>query len=142
MEPLPKRLRMEPADTSGSGRIPAIRRRGRWPAGKYTYLFLSSFVWRICLGPVLPVSAAPASAMQQKADIAVGNPRIATSGYKTTLCSCFDTAEGCQFGNFCHFAHREGDTPPQKEALCQNSFWKQWRLLQFLFNSFGNFLKL
>ncbi|RWW18935.1 hypothetical protein BHE74_00042659 [Ensete ventricosum] len=42
------------------------------------------------LGPVLPVSA----------NIAVGNPRIATSGYKTTLCSCFNTAEGCQFGNF------------------------------------------
>ncbi|XP_065026170.1 uncharacterized protein LOC135650615 [Musa acuminata AAA Group] len=48
------------------------------------------------LGPVLPDSAAPASAMQQKADIAVGNPRIATSGYKTTLCSCFNTAEGLQ----------------------------------------------
>lgn len=67
------------------------------------------------LGPVLPDSAAPASAMQQKADIAVGNPRIATSGYKTTLCSCFNTAEGCQFGNFCHFAHGEGDMLQQKK---------------------------
>lgn len=69
----------------------------------------------VCLGPVLPDSAAPASAMQQKADIAVGNPRIATSGYKTTLCSWFNTAEGCQFGNFCHFAHGEGDMLQQKK---------------------------
>ncbi|CAL9098244.1 unnamed protein product [Musa textilis] len=50
MEPLPKRLRMEPADTSGSGRIPAIRRRGRWPAGiSKMYLgILDLWVWALC----------------------------------------------------------------------------------------------
>lgn len=58
------------------------------------------------LAPVVSLSAASASALQKKA----ADPGTVTvNGYKTKLCNRFSTAEGCRFGDRCHFAHGESD---------------------------------
>ncbi|XP_038977415.1 zinc finger CCCH domain-containing protein 14-like isoform X1 [Phoenix dactylifera] len=61
------------------------------------------------LAPVISLSAALASALQKKATCPVGDPSVMVNGYKTKLCNRFNTAEGCKFGDRCHFAHGEGE---------------------------------
>lgn len=39
----------------------------------------------------------------------MGDPSATVNGYKTKLCNRFSSAEGCRFGEKCHFAHGEGD---------------------------------
>ncbi|CAL9119139.1 unnamed protein product [Musa acuminata var. zebrina] len=62
---------MKPADTSGSGRIPAIRRRGRWPAEGISKMYLGIldlWVWALSsqtlLHLLLPCSRKQTSQME------------------------------------------------------------------------------
>uniref|UniRef100_A0A1D1ZJP2 Zinc finger CCCH domain-containing protein 14 n=1 Tax=Anthurium amnicola TaxID=1678845 RepID=A0A1D1ZJP2_9ARAE len=57
------------------------------------------------LAPVVSFTAASAS--QRKPAGPSGDPTVTVSGYKTKLCNRFNTAEGCRFGDRCHFAHGE-----------------------------------
>ncbi|XP_077226501.1 zinc finger CCCH domain-containing protein 31-like isoform X1 [Tasmannia lanceolata] len=61
------------------------------------------------LAPIVSLSAASAAAAQRKAPAPVGDPSVTVNGYKTKLCNRFNTAEGCRFGDKCHFAHGESD---------------------------------
>ncbi|KAJ0961520.1 hypothetical protein J5N97_001693 [Dioscorea zingiberensis] len=57
-------------------------------------------------------SAASAAANQRNPASSGGDPSVTVNGYKTKLCNKFNTAEGCRFGDKCHFAHGERDLRP------------------------------
>ncbi|KAF9592247.1 hypothetical protein IFM89_012823 [Coptis chinensis] len=61
------------------------------------------------LAPIVSLSAAPSITSRRKPVASIGDPSATISGFKTKLCNRFNTAEGCPFGDKCHFAHGESD---------------------------------
>ncbi|KAL3685776.1 hypothetical protein R1sor_003798 [Riccia sorocarpa] len=49
------------------------------------------------------------------------DPSVTVGGYKTRLCNRYNTAEGCRFGEKCHFAHGEADLRPSNNARNNNN---------------------
>ncbi|KAH7677360.1 CCCH zinc finger domain-containing protein [Dioscorea alata] len=64
------------------------------------------------VAPVASLSAASSAANQRKPAGPGGDPSVTVNGFKTKLCNKFNTAEGCRFGDKCHFAHGESDLRP------------------------------
>lgn len=64
------------------------------------------------IAPVASLSPASSAANQRKPAGPGGDPSVTVNGFKTKLCNKFNTAEGCRFGDKCHFAHGESDLRP------------------------------
>lgn len=64
------------------------------------------------IAPVASLSPASSAANQRKPGGPGGDPSVTVNGFKTKLCNKFNTAEGCRFGDKCHFAHGESDLRP------------------------------
>uniref|UniRef100_A0A0D6QZW4 C3H1-type domain-containing protein n=1 Tax=Araucaria cunninghamii TaxID=56994 RepID=A0A0D6QZW4_ARACU len=58
-----------------------------------------------------PVQTVPSNVMPppKKQAVPSADPSVSVPGFKTKLCNRFNTAEGCRFGDKCHFAHGESD---------------------------------
>eukprot|EP00262_Sarcandra_glabra_P022244 TRINITY_DN9811_c0_g1_i1.p1 TRINITY_DN9811_c0_g1~~TRINITY_DN9811_c0_g1_i1.p1 ORF type:complete len:241 (+),score=31.41 TRINITY_DN9811_c0_g1_i1:144-866(+) len=74
--------------------------------------YVSGGLSSLGLSPLVSLSAATSAASQRKSAGPIGDPSVTVNGYKTKLCNRFNTAEGCRFGDKCHFAHGESDIRP------------------------------
>lgn len=67
----------------------------------------TSGVLRTTIGGFGPTTSSPIPTLSSSSD-----PSVTVGGYKTRLCNKFNTAEGCRFGDRCHFAHGKSDLRP------------------------------
>ncbi|CAL9177270.1 unnamed protein product, partial [Musa hybrid cultivar] len=98
----------------GSGRIPAIRPRGRWPAEGISKMYLGIldlWVWALCsqtlLHLLLPFSRKQTSQLEIQ-----GLQLVVTRQHSAAVLTML---KAVSLETFCHFAHGEGDMLQQKK---------------------------